>query len=99
MKKLTIVTVTVGALGAAGLGLAATATAAPLSGSSASDTVNSLRSDGYDVQINGSAQVPLARCTTTGVHGLPSTAPVGGQRANSTTLTTVYVDISCPDNV
>jgi len=98
MNKLTIVTATVGALGATALGLAGTAAAAPLGGSSASDTVNTLRAAGYDVQLNGTASVPLDRCIATGVHGLPSTASAG-QAADPTHLTTVYVDISCPDNI
>jgi hypothetical protein len=97
MKKLTIITATAGTLAATALGLAATATAAPFAGSSAVDTVNGLRAEGYSVQLNGTTAVPLGRCTTTAVHGLPTASP--GQAANPTRLTTVYVDISCPDNV
>jgi hypothetical protein len=74
MKKLTMITATAGTLAAAALGLAGTAAAAPLAGSSARDTVDSLRAEGYNVQINGTANVPLSRCTTTGVNGLPRTA-------------------------
>ena len=97
MKKLTIITTTVGALATTALGLAGTAAAAPLGGSSASDTINNLRARGYVVEINGTASVPLARCISTGVHGLPTTAP--GRPADAANVTTVYVDISCPDDI
>src|ERR1700694_5637801 len=98
MKNFTIISATAGALAATALGLAGTAAAAPLAGSSARDTVDGLKAEGDSVQLTGTAAVPLSRCTTTGVHGLPTTASPG-QAANSTQLTTVYVDISCPDNV
>jgi hypothetical protein len=96
MKKLTIISATVGTLAATALGLAGTAAAAPLGGSSAADTVQSLQAQGFNVQINGTAIVPLSRCTTTGVNGVPA-AHTAGQL--ETQFTTVYVDISCPDNI
>jgi hypothetical protein len=96
MKNFTIISATVGALAATALGLAGTAAAAPLAGSSAADTVQGLQAQGFNVQINGTANVPLSRCTTTGVHGLPD-AHKAGQVA--TQFNSVYVDISCPDNI
>jgi hypothetical protein len=96
MKKLTIISATVGTLAATALGLAGTAAAAPLAGSSAADTVQSLQAEGFSVQINGTADVPLSRCTTTGVHGLADAHKAGQAE---TQFTSVYVDISCPDNI
>ena len=87
MKGFTIATATVGALAATALGLAGVAAAAPTGGSSASETVNSLQAQGYNVQLNGSVTAPLAQCTVTGVHG---------DSASPTTFTTVYVDVACP---
>ena len=77
----------------------AAAAAAPTGGGNAADTVQTLRSEGYDVQINGTASVPLSRCTVTDVHGVPNAADSAAQQGNATAFTTVYVDISCPDNV
>ena len=47
---------------------------------------------GYNVQLNGSATAPLSQCAVTGTHG---DSP---GRIDSTQFTTVYVDISCPNN-
>ena len=68
MKKFTITAATVGALAATALGLAGAAAAAPTGGSSASDTVNSLQAQGYNVQLNGVGDrpafaVPRHRCS------------------------------------
>jgi len=71
------------------------ATAAPTGGTSAADTVKNLQSQGYSVQLNGTATGPLAQCTVTGVHGLSNT-DAAGNRVDPTQFTTVYVDISCP---
>jgi len=48
-------------------------------GTAAADTVNQLRSDGYNVELNldGARDVPLSECTVTGTHGIPKTAPRG----------------------
>jgi len=96
MKKFTITTATVGILAATAVGLAGAAAAAPLGGSNAADTVNTLKAQGFSVQLNGTANVPLSRCTATGVNGLPDAHKAGQIETQSTT---VYVDISCPDNV
>jgi len=89
MKNFTIAAPLFGALAATALALAAEAAAAPTGGSSAADTVSSLKGQGYNVQLNGSASAPLSQCTVTGVHGdSPS-------RTDSTQFSTVYVDVSC----
>ncbi len=98
MKRISIGAAIAGMLAAGALALAGTANATALSGSSASDVVNQLRAQGYSVQLNtnGTVDVPLSECTVTGVHGLPNTAPVGGQPAKTTQSTIVYVDVDCP---
>ena len=88
MTTFTMTAATVGALAATALGVAGAAAAAPLGGSSASDAVSSLQSQGYNVVLNGSVTAPLSDCTVTGVHG---DSPVDRTRLN-----TVYVDVSCP---
>ena len=74
-------------LGAGIAALAVPAAASPTGDISAADTVKHLQDQGYAVQINGSAAVPLSQCLVTGVHGLPDTKTVQ--------FTTVYVDVSC----
>ena len=96
MKTFTITAAAVGALGATALGLAGVANAAAVpayGGSSTGDTVRSLQAQGYNVQLNGIAPVPLSRCTTTSVDGLVSGQP------NPAQLNTVYVTFSCPDDI
>jgi hypothetical protein len=84
-----------GLLVAAGLAAAGPASAVSAVDMSAADTVRQLTDEGYSVQINGTAEVPLAECRTTGVHGIPN-----GVRGDMDPLqsTTVYVDISCPSD-
>ena len=65
---------------------------------SAADTVASLRAEGYHVQINGSANVPLSLCKVTGVHGLNnSNVDSSGSRIDEDLFTTIYVDVRCQD--
>ena len=59
----------------------ATAAAAARSTDSATDIVNDLQAQGYDVQFNGQPNGALAQCTVTGMH---RSAP------------TAYVDLDCP---
>ena len=96
MKKFTITAATVGVLAATALGAASAASAAAVtpSGGSTDDTINSLKAQGYDVQLNGVAQVPLSRCTTSGVDGLPASGV-----PDPTRLNTVYVTFTCPNNI
>jgi hypothetical protein len=63
MRRLAIGTATFGILAAATLGLAGTASAAPLEDGSAADAINQLKAQGYDVQLNltnGYPFVPLS---------------------------------------
>lgn len=74
----------------AGIALAPPAAADP----TAADTINDLTAEGYNVQINwvsGVSSEPLTRCRATAVHN-PDRSP-GTDPAN----TTVYVDVSCPN--
>ena len=75
------------AVAAALLAPALPASAAPTGGTSALDTVAALQQQGYDVALNGIADVPLSECIVTDVHGLSDVRP-----------TTAYVDISCPSD-
>ena len=99
MKHIAIGTGMVGVLAVGSLGLAGAAAAVALGGSSADNTINQLRSHGYNVQLNlnGTRDVPLSECTVTAVHGLPDTASVDGS-VGPTQFTTVYVDVDCPSN-
>ena len=74
---------------AAVLSSSGVAAAAPTGPGSASDVVQSLKAQGYNIMINGTAEGPLSDCTVTGVHN-----PDMSGRA--TGFTTVYVDVDCP---
>jgi hypothetical protein len=67
----------------------------PVAGAeSASATIDDLEAQGYDVQINwvsGVSSVPLSRCRVTAIHN-PDQCP-----GSENTFTTVYVDVSCPN--
>jgi len=67
----------------------------PTAGSeSASTTVMDLDSQGYDVVINvlqGNPNVPLSECKVNGINN-PSHMP-----PDASTLSTVYVDVLCPN--
>lgn len=87
-----------GLLAAASLACAPVVTADPVwpvaGAESAAATIDDLQAQGYDVQINwvsGVSSVPLSRCKVTAIHNPDhSTEP-------ATTFTTVYVDVSCPN--
>ena len=97
MKKFGFAAIVASGLATGVLGFAAPALAMPTG--TAADTVNSLQAKGYDVQINGAAQVPLSRCTVTGIHGLNnSNVNSANQRIDSSQFDTVYVDVSCPND-
>ena len=81
------------ALGAAGLGLAGTASAFPNTGTAA-DLVDSLKGEGYNVQINGLVQVPLKLCTATDVHPSLDESDTLQEKQH----TQVFVDVSCPSH-
>lgn len=60
----------------------------------ASDIVNELKADGYDVQVNfldGTPNVPLNECKVSDIRN-PSSAPVQAAAGS-----TVSVDIVCPN--
>jgi hypothetical protein len=62
---------------------------------SASATIADLEAEGYDVAINwvrGYNTVPLSECSVTAIHN-PDSSP-----DSQNTLTTVYVDVSCPND-
>ena len=94
MNKFAIAAASAGALAVTALGSAGVAEAAANTpyGGSAADTISTLQGQGYNVQLNGTAPVPLSRCTVTGVDGVQS-AP------DPTRLNTVYVDFTCPDDI
>ena len=98
MKMLTISTVVAGALAAAALGSAGTATAVSTS-TSAADVVKMLQDQGYSVQFNGTTNGPLSDCTVTGLHGLTVMMTSDGNlmmKMQPGNPGTVYVDVSCP---
>ncbi|PRC43027.1 hypothetical protein C6A85_000000107455 [Mycobacterium sp. ITM-2017-0098] len=67
----------------------------PIAGAqSAGATIDELQAQGYDVQINwvnSISSVPLEQCKVTAIYN-PNRSPPDG-----TTLATVYVDVSCPN--
>ncbi|TRW88802.1 hypothetical protein FK535_00500 [Mycolicibacterium sp. 018/SC-01/001] len=72
--------------------LAPTAAADP---GSAKAVIDELENQGYDVAINwvsGVSSRPLSECRSLGVHNPDLTGPP------PTTFTTVYVDVSCPND-
>jgi hypothetical protein len=87
--------VAVATVGLAGAAAAAPANSFPSYGN-AQDTINALKAQGYNVQLNGAAVYPLSGCKVTGVEGLSnSNINSAGAKIDQTQLTTVYVDISC----
>jgi hypothetical protein len=89
MNRFTIATGLVGISAAAAVWLSGVAAAAPSGPGSASDVVQSLKAQGYNVMLNGSVDGPLSECTVTGIHN-PDTS------GRATAFTTVYVDVDCP---
>jgi hypothetical protein len=93
MKDFVITPLAAVALGAAALGLAGVAEAFPNAGT-AEDTVNSLKAEGYNVQINGLVQVPPKLCTATDVHPRLDDSDTLQEKQH----TQVFVDVSCPSH-
>lgn len=76
------------------LGTVPPAAADPTS-ESADAVMAHLTDQGYDVQINwvgGKSSMPLTECRVTGIHNPDRSAPPADR-----SLTTVYVDVSCPN--
>jgi len=90
------------ALGAATLGLAGAATAAPSVTPDASQTIGQLRARGFEVIVNKLDTAPLDQCVVSAVRPgqtftrMDSGAP-GAMDDIVTTVTamTVYVDVAC----
>jgi hypothetical protein len=78
-----------GVLATAMLSPMGVAAAAPAGPGSASDVVQSLKAQGYNVMINGTVEGPLSECSVTGVHNPDMSGRAVG-------FTTVYVDVDCP---
>jgi len=100
MRRLAIGTTTFGILAAATLGLAGTASAAPLEDGSAADAINQLKAQGYSLQLNltnGYRDVPLSECSVFGVHRLSGTDSAG-KPLTPAEVGTVYVDVNCPED-
>jgi hypothetical protein len=100
MRRLAIGTTTFGILAAATLGLAGTASAAPLEDGSAADAINQLKAQGYSLQLNltnGYRDVPLSECSVLGVHRLSGTDSAG-KPLTPAEVGTVYVDVNCPED-
>ncbi|MUL46194.1 hypothetical protein FZI85_09400 [Mycobacterium sp. CBMA293] len=61
---------------------------------SAEDTINALEASGYDTEVQfltGPPNVPLSACKVTAIHN------PDGSTASPGRLSTVYVDVSCPN--
>jgi hypothetical protein len=93
MKNIVITPLAAVALGAAALGLAGTAVAFPNAGTAA-DVVDGLKSEGYNVQVNGLVQVPLKLCNVTDVHPSLNDSDTLQEKQH----TQVFVDVSCPSH-
>ncbi|MBI3223681.1 MAG: hypothetical protein HYZ39_01350 [Mycolicibacterium cosmeticum] len=90
MKQFIVVAATFAALLAAEIGLAISAGAVPLGGSSADEAVNTLEAQGFTVRINQSVDVPLSECTVTNVSGLR-----GDGAQDPSTLNVAFLDVNC----
>jgi hypothetical protein len=93
ISKIAFFSTAAAALAAATL-TAGPAQAASVSGNNGADVVSTLRSEGYNVQVDGLPSAPLSACTVTDVHGLPNPADPT-QRADTRMINNVYVDVTC----
>jgi hypothetical protein len=89
MKTIAILNAVLGVMAVTAMALAGQAAAAPTGTGSASEVVQGLKAQGYNVMINGTTEGPLSECTVTGVHN----PDMSGAAA---AFTTVYVDVDCP---
>ena len=90
MKTFAIVSGAAAGMAAAMLSSSATTAAAPVGSESASDVVESLKAQGYNVMLNGTISEPFSECNVTGLHPDASGSAIA--------FTTVYVDVTCPDD-
>ncbi|MUL77140.1 hypothetical protein [Mycolicibacterium sp. CBMA 226] len=80
-----------GLLAGAATALASTAGAAtPSAGSRADDAIKGLSSQGYTVQLSGTASAPLSQCTIANIKTLAGGPDATGASPNA------YVDVACP---
>lgn len=86
MQNKSFIAATFIGLAATVFGMAPAAYAAPSGTSSAAETIEDLRAQGYSVQVNGTRNGPLSNCSVEAVRGMSDTGAAG----------TVYVDLSCP---
>ncbi|KIU18600.1 hypothetical protein [Mycolicibacterium llatzerense] len=93
-SKIALISAAAAALAAAALTAAGPAQASSVSGNNGADVVSTLRSEGYNVQVDGAPSAPLSACTVTDVHGLPNAADPT-QRADTRMINNVYVDVTC----
>ncbi|MDO3635483.1 hypothetical protein [Mycolicibacterium arseniciresistens] len=97
MNKFAVATITAGAMASLTLALTATATAAPTGWSDAEQTVETLQSSGYRVQVNRSGTAPLSECTVDSVRRGPTAIGpnVGPPSDTRNMAVTVVVNASC----
>jgi hypothetical protein len=98
MKKIGLATLAASGLAAAILGLAAPAAAAPTGPGNAQETINELRSDGYNVIVNRVGGTPLEQATVVAVrpgqtYSRTDSGNPGDDLATTVTSKTVYVDV------
>jgi hypothetical protein len=103
MRFFTMPVIAAGAIAAAALSFAGSATAAPM-GPNASETVKNLEAEGFQVIVNKVGNAPLDSCEVSAVRPgqtyerMESDVPgPRGHTGITTTVTgkTVYVDLSC----
>ncbi len=98
MKKLGFATLMAGGIGAAIIGIAAPAQAAPAGPGSAEETISQLQAQGYNVVVNRVGTTPLSEATVVAVRPgqtYSRTDSAGPGNSIRTTITgqTVYVDV------
>jgi hypothetical protein len=102
MEAFAVPVIIAGAMATAAVALAGATNAAPTGDTSAAQTVNQLRAQGFQVILNKIGTAPLDQCTVSGVRPgqtfarMDSGAP-GAMDDIVTTVTarTVYVDVTC----
>jgi len=104
MKSIAIPAIAAGAIAAAALGFAGSASAAPM-GPNVSQTVKNLQMQGFNVIVNKSGHVPLEQCVVSAVRPgqtytrMESEIPGPDDRGVGIVTTvlakTVYLDVSC----
>ena len=100
MNRIAIMAATFAAFAAATLGLAGTASAAPVSHNSASEAISQLEALGYSVQVNvvnGPRSSLLSECSVDSISGRAGTDSAG-QPITPAQAGTVHVNINCPSD-